>query len=216
MDNKKNIIVAGLVAVVVLVGGFNAVKAGLSFLDKVAISAGTTYGNRLPLPPVEDESVPSFALDQFEQSGPTVSSAGDTFTLQPMAQKLVVTSTESNTNTASTTFGTTLNPTAANGGRTRVITKLTFRALGTADTWLGGPLIMDFNTSTNQYASSTAPIYSTTLTTSTDPGGVEISTSTFTQKWKALWRPGEYLGCQTNRIVSTTNGYCVAEYFTLD
>ena len=157
----------------------------------------------------------SYALPEQERPEITVGIAGDTFTHRRLAQVIITTSTESNPDTASTTLdqGALLNPTLANGGKNRRITRLEFYSASTTKTFLGGPLIMDFNTST-QYASSSLPIFSSTLTTSTLPLSIATSTPNGASPgvWQMLWQPGEYLHCTTNRAISTTYAYCLAEY----
>lgn len=144
---------------------------------------------------------------------PIFGASGATFTTRPIAQVIIVTSTEALPNTASTTLdqGSLQNP---SGGVQRLITRLSFFSASSTNTFLGGPLILDFNTTTNAFTSSSRPIYSSTFTTSTNPVLITTSTPNGASPgiWQMIWNPGEYLHCTTNRAVSTTNAFCAVEY----
>lgn len=215
---KKNLVLSGaLVFVALLVTsilGLSVVKAQageLSLKQMIALVAGHEIAQKVD---TACNQVSSDFLVPAQQ--PVAGVGGDTFFNQKQALVVIATSTESRPDTASTTLdqGALMNPTVANGGRQRLITRLFFMSASSSATYLSGPLIMDFNTTTNQYTSSSKPIYSATLTTSTNP--VLITTSSpagaRTDGWSMIWNPGEYLHCTTNRIVSTTNGACGADY----
>ncbi len=202
MTNKEKIIV-GVVSLVLMLGlGYGVAHAQSSFWESVAKYTGLALANKVSLP--EEVSNPT---PQFQSLG----GAGDTFAVQPIAAKIFTTSTESGTNTVSTTLVTIQNPT---GGRTRIIKSITAINQGSSGTVLGGSLIMDFGTSTSQFATSSAPIYSTTYTTSTQI--TKTTTSTFSQGWNMVWQPGEYIYCATNRAVSSTGGFCEFDYINLN
>lgn len=204
MNNKRVLAYAlGAVLSIVLLLGVSIAKASSgSFLDVIGKVAGEVLGNRL----ADKVELPSdFSLPPVEEQN--IGVGGDTYATRPMALIIIPTTTGQYTAPTSTPAG------YNSSNKVRRITKIEYYARGTNTTYLGGPLILDFSTSTASNTSSTVPIFSSTLTTSTD--SVNISTSTFSQTWKSFWRPGEYVQCVTNRVVSTTDGYCVVEFYPL-
>ncbi len=229
MQNKnllKGIGVAVLGVLIIGIAGASAMPTPGTFMDKLAYFAGIRLGDNLAEQVKHDVSVSLQSGDPQDSqfySEQREGAAGDTYSLPKVAQSIVATSTAvgvTQLNSASTTYGQMLNPTRANGGRTRYLTRLLFVSQDSSGTYLSGSLIMDFNTSTNQYASNTVPIASNAFTTSTQPVelGFNMSSTTLTavNQWKHIWNPGEFLNCTTNRITSSTYGTCYAEYLTLD
>ena len=210
---KKAYLVVGVLVLLglVVISGASAVKAQegkLSFWEAAGKAFGLALAEKAEAPQIPEEYVAPTADVGF-------GAAGDTFQTLKQNSVIGVTTTESLPDTPSTTLdrGSLLNPTVANGGRQRLITRLRLFVASSTATWLGGPLIMDFNTSP-QFASSSLPIYSSTFTTSTNP--VVISTSTpngaSPGAWQMIWQPGEYLHCTFNRAISSTYSLCEVDY----
>lgn len=214
----KKIILIAFVALF-SVFSFSVVKAGSfdNLWERFMTEAAKVFGGKL----AERVQLPSFDLGSSEEEMPTLGVAGDTFTSRQVALTVFATGTAvgvTQPDTVSTTIASMLNPTAANGGRTRRITRMEFMTASSTNTLLGGPLRFEFGTSTNQYTTSSAPMYTTAFTTSTGPVLVTTSTANGVSVtvWQSIWKPGEYAQCATNRNISSTEGYCLFEYVTIE
>lgn len=207
-------IVLGVVATVALLG-FGYAKASESFWSRSAEAFGKALAARVELP--GELTVTATQSGEPIQIG----AAGDTFGVPLIAANTITTSTGNN---SSTTLGSHLNPSYANGGRRRLVTGVRTAIRGTATTYLGAglPLILDFGTTTlNGYSSSSVPIMSTAFTTTTEIAVVQANftstTPSVNNRWRQIWNPGEYFFCQLNRVVSSTDGLgCLIEFINIE
>lgn len=168
------------------------------FMATVAKEAGRAVANKLEVMGLLNTGI---VAEPSGQSGDIALGSGAHIT--SLKQTATVATT------ASSTAATILN----NSGRMRIVELVNawFANTATTSADVTQARVIEFGTSTDQYASSSIPLLTTTFTTST--ADQFYSTSTFTQVWKRLWRNGEYLNVTLNRAASTSFGVFAVEYY---